>query len=74
MVSALPLVWSRQSKRLLVWSPLVLWIPVQGFMEGSPGEVGLVPATANLGSLTFAVLLWMLGTREWDQGMQQAPA
>lgn len=74
MVSALPLVWSRQSKRLLVWSPLVLWIPVQGSMEGSPGEVGLVPVTANLGSLTFAVLLWMLGTREWDQGMQQAPA
>lgn len=48
--------------------------PVQGSMEGSPGEVELVPATANLGSLTFAVLLWMLGTREWDQGMQQAPA
>lgn len=70
MVSALPLAWSRQSKRVLVWSPLVPWIPVQG----SPWEVELVPAIANLGSLTFAVLLWVPGTREWDQGMQQAPA
>lgn len=49
------------------------WIPVQG-VSGIPWEVELVPATPNLGLLTFAVLLWMLGTRGWDQGMQQAPA
>lgn len=74
MVSALALAWSRQSKRVLVWNPLSFpWIPVQG-VSGIPWEVQLVPATPNLGLLTFAVLLWMLGTRGWDQGMQQAPA
>lgn len=56
VVSALPLAWSRQSKRVLIWSPLVSWLPVQGLCGGvAMGGVG--SATAALGSLTFAVLL-----------------
>lgn len=63
--------------RASVFSSGVHWSPgsqCRGSIKESPWEVELVPATANLRSQTFAVLLWMLGTREWDQGMQQAPA
>lgn len=37
-------------------------------VEGSSWELDLDLATAKLGSLTFAVLLWVLATREWDGG------